>query len=142
VFAGMVIVTSLKNQLKGNRKMKERTTRKDVNYFNDIVIQTGYCTLQNLLARRASVLYTAGVYGWNADVYRAYFDGKAVAIVTGYRPFGSVRPSYQLCKFYDDKAAEILKTDDYNSQFVALENLIVDFIGDALKEAENRKTHR
>ena len=122
--------------------MKERTTRKDVNYFNDIVIQTGYGELQNLLARRASVLYTAGVYGWNADVYRAYFDGKAVAIVTGYRPFGSVRPSYQLCKFYDDRAAEILKTSDYDYQFVTLENLIVDFIGDALKEAENRKTSR
>ena len=124
--------------------MKERTTRKDVNYFNDIVIQTGYCTLQNLLARRASVLYTAGVYGWNADVYRAYFDGKAVAIVTGYRPFGSVRPSYQLCKFYDDKAAEIIRENPgfFETQRDALDNLTRDFIGDALKEAENRKTRR
>lgn len=122
--------------------MKERTTRKHVVNYNDIIIQANYCSLQHLLSRSEPLYYTAGVYGWNADVYRAYFDGKAVAIVTGYRPFGSVRPSYQLCKFYDDKAAEILKTSDFDSQFVALENLIVDFIGDALKEAENRKTRR
>lgn len=124
--------------------MKERTTRKHVVNFNDIIIKANYCSLQHLLSRSEPMYYTAGVYGWNADVYINYFGFESVAIVTGYRPFGYVRPSYQLCKFYDDKAAEIIRENPgfFETQRDALDNLTRDFIGDALKEAENRKKSR
>lgn len=44
--------------------------------------------------------YTAGVYGWNADIYE--FD--TFAIVTGYRPFGKDILSYEFCKKWEKKA--------------------------------------
>ena len=43
----------------------------------------GYCDLQTLLGVANPQFYTAGVYGWNADIY--IFGN--IAIVTGYRPF-------------------------------------------------------
>ena len=51
------------------------------------VIKVGYCDLQDALKWREPNFYTAGVYGWNADVYVIDCD---TVIVTGYRPFGNV----------------------------------------------------
>lgn len=49
--------------------MKFRTTKKAImaNYGN--VIKVDYCDLQNLLKYESPIAYTAGVYGWNADIY-------------------------------------------------------------------------
>lgn len=51
------------------------------------VIKVGYCDMQDALKWREPNFYTAGVYGWNADVYVIDYD---TVIVTGYRPFGNV----------------------------------------------------
>ena len=51
------------------------------------VIKVGYCDLQNALIGIEPNFYTAGVYGWNADVYVIDRD---TVIVTGYRPFGNI----------------------------------------------------
>lgn len=119
--------------------MKEKTTQKHVKQSFDKVISVPYCRLYWLLSRREPYWYTCGVYGWNADVYNAgYHDGSAVAIVTGYRPFGNIAPSYELCRIY-----EILAEKTYRGSWTetnnALDELLRDFIGDAIREADEKK---
>lgn len=61
--------------------MKFKSTKRDImaNYGN--IIKVDYCDLQNLLKYESPIAYTAGVYGWNADIY----DFGGIAICTGYR---------------------------------------------------------
>lgn len=48
--------------------------------------------------------YTAGVYGWNADIYCIEGGGKFFAICTGYRPFGIYNEKIQeLAEKYEKK---------------------------------------
>ena len=69
----------------------------------DKVICLGYCDLQNLLSVYDPMAYTSGVYGWNSDIY--HIDG--VYIVTGYRPFGNIRPNYKTVDRFDQAAQKI-----------------------------------
>lgn len=62
----------------------KKITAKEVKATHVNVIQVGYCELGNLLTFKNPYAYTAGIYGWNADVY----SYGTTAIVTGYRPFG------------------------------------------------------
>lgn len=57
------------------------------------IISVPYCALQDLLRYESPCFFTSGIYGWNADVYMIDFD---TCIVTGYRPFGNIRPTYAL----------------------------------------------
>lgn len=50
-------------------------------------VRVGYCGLQDALSRIAPDYYTAGVYGWNCDVYTI----AGLTICTGYRPAAGVR---------------------------------------------------
>jgi hypothetical protein len=88
--------------------MKARVTAKQVraSYLN--IIQIGYCDAYYLLGRNPHY-YTAGVYGWNADVY--HID-QSMAIVTGYRPFGNIRPPYELVRKYEQEAAACYKAGE------------------------------
>ena len=72
---------------KGKCKMKTQTTKKAIMSAFRNVIKVGYCDMQDALKWREPNFYTAGVYGWNADVY--VIDCNTV-IVTGYRPFGNI----------------------------------------------------
>ena len=56
------------------------------------IICVPYCGLQNLLNYESPVAYTARREGWAADIYDM---GGGVAIVTGYTPFGNIRPYYE-----------------------------------------------
>lgn len=47
--------------------MKFKTTRKAVKENSGIILEVGYCELQNLLYFKDPAAYTCGVYGWNAD---------------------------------------------------------------------------
>src|SRR5574343_106763 len=80
--------------------MKFKTTSKQIreNYFTSI--SAGYCSLQDLLSYETPVAYTAGVYGWNCDIYD--FDG--VAICTGYRGMVSKnsKQDYSIVKKYEE----------------------------------------
>ena len=67
--------------------MKTQITKKAIMSAYRNVIRVGYCDMQDTLKWREPNFYTAGVYGWNADVY--VIDSNTV-IVTGYRPFGNV----------------------------------------------------
>lgn len=75
--------------------MKYKTTKKEVMNGYVRVYRAGYCELCYLLEKGDAVAYTAGIYGWNADIYdlgllaNSFAD---VAICTGYRPFGRAIP--------------------------------------------------
>lgn len=86
----------------------QKTTKKEIMRNYKKVIQLGYCEAQFLLRFKNRKNYTSGTYGWNADVYQIDFD---TAIVTGYRPFGNVRPDYDLVKKYELEACEIVCSD-------------------------------
>lgn len=82
--------------------MKYRTTAKAVKAGYHKIIRAGYCELQGLLSYKSPVAYSAGVYGWNFDVY----DIDGVAICTGYRgmPSKNSIASYKLIREYEAKA--------------------------------------
>lgn len=50
------------------------------------VFSLGYCDATHILKRDRKAGYTAGVYGWNSDI----FTFGNIAISTGYRPFYNV----------------------------------------------------
>lgn len=106
--------------------MKYRTTKKEVNngYTNKICV--GYCALQNLLNRVPPVAYTTRREGWAADIY----EFRNTAIITGYAPFGNIRPAYEVVKEYDEKAEKIRYETrfDWNKQTKQLEKLLNEFI--------------
>lgn len=85
--------------------MKFKTTQKAIKANYNTIICVPYCGLQNLLNYESPVEYTERREGWAADVYDM---GGGVAIVTGYAPFGNVRPSYELRERYE-KQAEIIR---------------------------------
>lgn len=84
--------------------MKFKTTQKAIKANYNTIICVPYCGLQNLLNYESPVAYTERREGWAADIYDM---GGGVAIATGYAPFGSVRPSYELWERYE-KQAEII----------------------------------
>ena len=83
--------------------------------------------MQTLLSYESPVAYWVLREGWGADIYDM---GGGVAIVTGYAPFGNIRPSYELRKWYETQAEKI-RYDyslSYNQQREDLKILARDFI--------------
>lgn len=77
-------------------------------YYN--IITVGYCDLQYLLSYFQPAYYTAGVYGWNCDVY--IIDTNTV-IATGYRPMAGNMHDYEITRKYNRLAeAEIYRNRD------------------------------
>ncbi len=89
----------------GGAKMKYKTTKNAVmsGYNNKICV--GYCNLQTLLTYTPARAYTERREGWAADIYEAPGNN---AIITGYAPFGNIRPSYETCRKYEDAARAII----------------------------------
>lgn len=104
--------------------MKYRTTRKAIVNGSAHMISIGYCDAASLLINHQPIAYTAGVYGWNFDVYE--IDG--VTICTGYRGMPG-RCAYDV-REWDRKARAIL--DDYNRPFeerrAEVENLLHEYL--------------
>jgi beta-galactosidase/beta-glucuronidase len=88
---------------KGRRTMKFKTTQKATKQGYKNVIKVPYCGLQSLLSCESPTAYTTRVEGWGADIYAF---GNA-AIVTGYAPFGNIRPDYETNQRYEKRAREI-----------------------------------
>lgn len=84
--------------------MKFKTTQKEIRANYNTIICVPYCGLQNLLNYESPVAYTSRREGWGADIYDM---GGGVAIVTGYAPFGNVRPSYELREKYENAAEKV-----------------------------------
>lgn len=107
--------------------MKFKTTKKAINEGYYKIICVPYCELQHLLARRDPIAYTARREGWAADIYDV---GDGTCIVTGYSPFGNIRPDYEIIRRYDTAAADILYNYafDYEKQAAELDQLLNEFI--------------
>lgn len=89
--------------------MKIKTTRNYIAGLYDNIIKIGYNAAQHLLKDHDATYYNAGVYGWNYDVYVV---GPNTVIVTGYRPFGNIAPTYKLVNQYDELARAAESKDD------------------------------
>lgn len=87
--------------------MKKRTTKKYIMSLENKIIKVGYCELQHLLTYVEPDFYTAGVYGWNSDVYLL---GNGIVIVTGYRPFGNIKSDHTTLQRWDDLAHDVLRS--------------------------------
>lgn len=107
--------------------MKFKTTQKAIRANYNKIICVPYCGLQTLLNYESPIAYTVRREGWAADIYDM---GSGVAIVTGYAPFGNIRPSYELRERYETQAEKIRY--DYNlsyeQQRESLKSLARDFI--------------
>ena len=110
--------------------MKYKTTKKDImqGYYN--VIECSYCGMQTLLSNHAPEAYTAGVYGWNADIYNL---GDRVIVCTGYRPFGNYksREAYEIIRKYETLALNA------NNDKTLIESLLTDCVNEILKTKKN-----
>ena len=82
--------------------MKYKTTNKAVKEGYCKVKRLGYCAAQYLLTFESPVAYTAGIYGWNSDIY----DFGSIAISTGYRPTGC-NVDYDIVNRYEKQAEQI-----------------------------------
>lgn len=107
--------------------MKFKTTQKEIRENYNKIICVPYCGLQTLLNYESPVAYTVRREGWAADIYDM---GGGVAIVTGYAPFGNIRPSYELRERYETQAEKICYdySLSYEQQRESLKGLARDFI--------------
>lgn len=103
----------------------KQITAKEVKRTHVRTLQFGYGELHNLLYFRRPYAYTAGVYGWNADIY----EYASTAITVGDRPFGEkVKPGTY--KPYDIMAGLVLadKNLNYDEKKVKITGLLEDFM--------------
>ena len=103
--------------------MKYKTTRKQIMNSGRKVIQVG--DIQYLLQYHNANAYTTRTEGWAADIY----DIGSVSIVTGYSPFGNIKPSYDLVHKYNELARDIQSSDDvWELKRAKIEVLLNEFI--------------
>ena len=104
--------------------MKYKTTKKAVMNGYKTVISIGYCDLQNALDCLNPIAFTSRAEGWAADIY----DIEGIAIVTGYAPFGNVKPSYSTVRSYNNEAEETRSRTDWSVQRDLMTKLMIRFI--------------
>ena len=71
-------------------RAKQRVTARCIREAESVgrpTVRVGYCDLQDALSGITPDYYTAGVYGWNCDIYAI----AGLTICTGYRPAAGVR---------------------------------------------------
>ena len=114
--------------------MKFKTTKREIMGGYSLVICVSYDRLQHLLKWVDPIAYTTRREGWAADVYQV----GSVAIVTGYAPFGNIRPSYDVSKRYDEEAL-VINCDyslDYSVQKEKVTALLKSYIEEVTKKEE------
>lgn len=110
--------------------MKIKTTCKEVEQRYKNVIQVLHYDLQSMLCCETPIAYTTRAEGWGADIY-AFGD---VAIVTGYAPFGGIRPTHETNQRYEKRAREITTgtTHSWQEKKTMLAKLIDEYIEEVL----------
>lgn len=109
--------------------MKFKTTQKEVKQGYKNVIQVPYCGLLFLLRCESPIAYTTRAEGWGADIY----DFGDTAIVTGYAPFGNIRPDYETNRRYDQRAREITNSvRNWEERKALLDELIKEYLREVL----------
>lgn len=116
--------------------IKLRVTKNQIKEGYKNIISISYCELQTLLKYENPRYYTAGVYGWGADVYE--LDHNTV-IVTGYAPFGNIKVKRETIKKYESKAEKIAfdYTKSYEDNKKKLDKLIIKFKNEVLEAQKN-----
>lgn len=99
--------------------MKTKTTKRAIMHAYENVIKVRYGDLQYALKWREPNFYTAGVHGWNSDVY--VIDCGTV-IVTGYRPFGNIELPREVINTLNKCAVSIIHYLDYDRAKIYLNN--------------------
>ena len=99
--------------------MKSQITKRAIMKAYRNVIKVGYGEMQDALKWREPNFYTAGIFGWNADVY--VIDDDTV-IVTGYRPFGNMELSREVIDTLNKCAESITRYFDYDMAKIYLFN--------------------
>lgn len=112
--------------------MKFHTTQRAIKNGYNTIISVNYGRLQSLLSCAEPIAYTTRREGWGADIYD--IDGN-IAIVTGYAPFGNVKPDYETLTAYEKRAEAIrynytLQWDDMRDQ---LRDLLREFVQEVTK---------
>lgn len=112
--------------------MKFKTTQKEIRSNYHTIICVPYCSLQTLLNYESPVAYTTRREGWAADIYDL---GSGVAIVTGYAPFGNIRPAYEQVKAVEEQAEKIRYdySFSYEEQREQLKQLVRAFIDEVTR---------
>lgn len=107
--------------------MKMKWTCKQVRECNAIKI--GYCDAWYLLKGIEPIAYTAGIYGWNEDIY---YVGNNTYIATGYRPHGTRKVPYELLEAYEKQAKAICEgNDDYGTKIAKIAEIRKEFLKSA-----------
>lgn len=103
--------------------MKFKTTRKAIVHGSERLVYAPYANLQYLLHYHDPVAYTAGVYGWNFDVYEI----GNLTICTGYRGMPGRRANN--IDEYERRASEIYHDDEksFEEQEEEIERLLIEF---------------
>ena len=103
--------------------MKFKTTRKAVVAMSNRLVYAPYAGLQFLLRYHDPVAYTAGVYGWNFDVYEI----GNLTICTGYRGMPGRRANN--ITEYEKRASEIWHSNGKTFEEVKeeIERLLTEF---------------
>ena len=100
---------------------KFRTTNKEMTR-EALTYAVGYCDLQYLFRFENPVAYTAGIFGWNSDIY--LLKGNTY-ISTGYRPCGYRLNDGWIYKALDRYAEERLsEVKDYYALKLEFDGLI------------------
>lgn len=106
--------------------MKYKTTAKAIKNGTcvDTLFSAGYCTMCYLLSCETPVAYTAGVYGWNFDVYRV----EGYTICTGYRGMPG-RPLKGVAE-YEERAKSICSAyrTSFSERKAELRKLLVEML--------------
>lgn len=84
--------------------MKIRTTKKAIRVAYSNIICLSYCSLRALDYLDADY-YGTRCEGWAFD---AYIISNDTVIVTGYAPFGNVKPTYTVIENYNKKLVPIV----------------------------------
>lgn len=112
--------------------MKQRLTMKEVKSWNKPILKTGAYSMQRLLWFEDPVGYTAGIDGWNADIYEV----EGIVIVTGYRSFGQIQLTYEDIKPYENKADQIIHDNTFFNHDVKklqVQKILHEFVETMLK---------
>lgn len=107
--------------------MKIRTTKKAIRVAYSNIICLSYCSLRALDYLNADY-YCVRSEGWAFD---AYIISNDTVIVTGYAPFGNVRPTYTAIENYNKKLVPIVdkykETVNYERFISEVQDLVEQF---------------
>lgn len=90
--------------------MKVKVSRKSIKENFRNVYQLDMCKANTIFYGQSPAYYTAGIYGWNCDVY---IVDENTAVTVGYRTFGKLLPD-AITKDVFRKAERVRESSRYN----------------------------